>query len=396
VAACDALRALLRDHYTRLYGARQPGNENLNIALRLRVDPAQAWQVAFDPPFDAQIEGQLADAQARWAVYARGRVYCFRCASAACEHSVPPDALHVFRGYGSTGQPEWCEFVQALIDARDVRVDGLYADPPQVFARMQTGHALRTQQLSSFGRASHTYSILAQVVAGYLRLPPAWAKRAAGVDRLALTVQAVETRGARGQIALALNRIAGGIAPDDLDELLLSDWQTGLTRALESATRRADSLQQRLDALGAEASPTALHDCLRDVPAILRRLGRDIERGVRQGERRTRHAEQRRQQQRPIHKALEDARVAALGSVFFDERKGTFVVCGKQNRAHAFSLEGKHVTSFVLQSGGADFRVRTQRWRPLDADELARFRASLPREPPSAAAADGLSTTSGG
>jgi len=66
----------------------------------------------------------------------------------------------VFSGYNSFGIPEWQEFVQALVDARDPRVDQLYADPPALLALVQTGRELRNRQLSSFGRASKTYSIL--------------------------------------------------------------------------------------------------------------------------------------------------------------------------------------------------------------------------------------------
>ena len=376
-AACDALRALLRDVYTRQYGMRVPDKGGLQISLKLRVDPGNAWQVGFDPDFDTQVDRQFADAQAQWAVYLRGHVYCFRCESASCTHGVPPDPLHVFRGYSSTGVPEWCEMVQALVDAGDDRVDALYADPPQVLARMQTGHILKSQQLSSFGRSSRTYSVLAQVVAGYARLPAVWAARAGGTDRLALTLQAVETRGHKGRIRLALNRIIGGLTPDAMDELLVSEWQPGLRRALDSADWRLEDLQRRVDALGADASPAAIKDCLREVPGIMRQLARTIEQGVRQGGRRTRHVEERRAQQRPVHKALEDARTAGAGSVFADEKKGTIVVCGRQNRAHAFNAEGKHVTSFVLGAGGAQFRVRTRRWRALDADELARFHACI-------------------
>jgi len=67
--------------------------------------------------------------------------------------------------------------------------------------------------------------------------------------------------------------------------------------------------------------------------------------------------------------------------VFFDEKRRTFVVCGRQGRAHAFTAEGRHVTSFVLPAGGAEFRVRTNRWRPIRPEEFAPFRAALTPAP---------------
>jgi hypothetical protein len=379
VAACDALRTLLRDCYESQHGVRPPASGEIRLELAVKALPAGGWKVVFDPPVAEQVDAQLAEAQAQWAVYRRGAVFCFRCGSSACEHAVPPGPLEVFRGYGSTGIPEWCELVQSALDCGDSRAAELYADPPRILACLQMGRTLKERQLSSFGRASRTYSVLGQVVAGYFRMP---ARRRLGAEpRLALTIQIVETRGAKGETVVALNRIAGGVEPEDLDERLAGDWQPGLTRALEQGGRRVESLANRILAVRSAGPSADVRILFREVPAILRGIARDIEGGHRQDERRTHHVEERRRIQRPIHKALEEARAAGPGDLFFDEKRQTIIACGRQNRAHVFNEAGRHVTSFILPSDGADFRMRTGRWRRLDADEQVRFRQCISNLP---------------
>jgi hypothetical protein len=375
-AACDALRALLRDYYFQRFGAQAPDGKSLPVSLALRVRPDEAWATDFDPPFAEQIQGQLEDAQAGRGAYERGRVFCFRCQSSACGHAAPPGPLEVFRGYSSTGVPEWCEAVQAFVEVRDERVDQLYADPPAVLARMQYGHDLKYQQLSSFGRASKTYSLLGQVVAGYFLLPRRGrADRAAG--RFAVTFQAVETRGAEGETLVKLNPVVGGMTPVEWDEMVVSEWRPAVSRALETAARAVEDVERRVRAARDSAEPGGVKQALKKIPQLLSRLARDLEQGDRQGARRTRHAESHPRQERPVHKALEDAREADEGKLFYDEKRGTWIACGRQGRTHAFSESGKHVTSFVLPAGGADFRVRTQRWRALRKEEIAEFHALI-------------------
>lgn len=379
LAACDALRTLLRDCYESQYGSRLPADGELRLELAVKALPAEGWKVVFDPPISEQVDSQLAEAQAKWAVYHRGAVFCFRCGSSTCEHALPPGPLEVFRGFSSTGTPEWCELVQAALDCGDSRAAELYADPPRVLACLQMGRTLKERQLSSFGRASRTYSILGQVAAGYFRLP---GRRGHGPEpRLALTIQLVETRGAKGETVVTLNRMAGGIAPEELDELLAGDWQPGLARALEQAGQRVESLANRIRTARGAGPAADVHALFREAPAILHGLARDIEGGHRQDGRRTHHVEERRRSQRPVHKALEEARAAGPGDLFFDEKRQTVVACGRQNRAHVFNESGRHVTSFVLPADGADFRLRTGRWRRLDADELARFRQLIVAAP---------------
>jgi hypothetical protein len=271
--------------------------------------------------------------------------------------------------------------VQPFLEARCERVDQLYGDPPAVLALMQYGHDLKLKQLSSFGRASKTYAILGQVIAGYFLRPAARRAEARADRRLAVTFQAVEIRGRAGEVGIRLNPIAGGLSPEDWDELLVSDWRPSLSRACEGAFRTAEDIERRVCEARDAGSADELRQQLRRVPQMLAGLARTLEQGDRQSARRTRHAEQHRRPQRPVHKAVEDALAAGEGRLFYDEKKDTWIACGKQGRAHVFSAEGRHVTSFVLPPGGAEFRLRTHRWRALQKEETARFRALLAAPP---------------
>ena len=81
--------------------------------------------------------------------------------------------------------------------------------------------------------------------------------------------------------------------------------------------------------------------------------------------------------QRPVHKAIDDARDAPPESIYVDEKTGTTIACGGQGRAHVFSAEGRHVTSFVIRADAIEFRMRTNRWRAAEPGEVQRFKASL-------------------
>jgi hypothetical protein len=80
-----------------------------------------------------------------------------------------------------------------------------------------------------------------------------------------------------------------------------------------------------------------------------------------------------------VHKALEDVLQAQPEGLFFDERRDTFIACGRQGRVHVFSPDGRHVTSLVMQPGSVEFRVRTRRWRTLSAEEAAELKSRLRR-----------------
>ena len=353
------------------FGAAPPKQGEIDVVLRLKAKPAEDWSLRFDPPLGEQLHGQLVDAQAQWNVYRPGHVHCFRCDSSDCEHSTPPTPLSVFTGYAPNGVAEWREFAQVLIEARDERVDQLFAGRPGVVARLQFGHDLRDRQLSSFGRSSKTYSILGQVTAGYFLLagdPP---------QKLAMTFQVVEVRGEAGRKRVRLNAIAA-VPGGNLPDLLASGGLPAVYRARETASMAVEAVERRADGADAEA----VRGAMKQVPSILHRLAESLDRSGRQDSRRTRHVEERRAQQRPVHKALDDVRDAAPDKWFHDEKAGTAIVCGPQGRAHAFSPNGRHVTSFSLRPDSIEFRLRTHRWRPMTAAEANEIKRRIEESVP--------------
>ncbi|HBA85797.1 MAG TPA: hypothetical protein DCZ95_17070 [Verrucomicrobia bacterium] len=386
-AALDVLRTLLRDGYADQFGAVLPTREELDISLSLKVRPGENWTIRFDPPVNEQMAVQLQEHQAELDIFKKGAAYCFRCDSSSCEHALPPTSLSVFRGYTSTGVAEWMDFAQALIEARDERVDRLFGKPPLVLARVQLGRDLKLQQLSSFGRASKTYAVLGQVVAGYYSLP------SGGLPgRLAMTFQIVETRSAGGRFKLNLNILTNLPSGSDLVELLASEWEPSLARGRDMALREIEALELRVQRARQAGQNEEARRCLQQIPSILRRLSESLERGSRQGVRRTRHVEKRRQQQRPVHKAFEEAQAVKNDGLFFDERTEAFVVRGAQGRAHVFNAEGRHVTSFVVEPGEVELRLRKRRWRNMLAEEYAAFKELLKKHVPRAG---GGGTTTG-
>jgi hypothetical protein len=141
-----------------------------------------------------------------------------------------------------------------------------------------------------------------------------------------------------------------------------------------------DALEFRVRAARETGRAEEGRELLRQVPGILRRLADCLERGGRQGQRRTHHAERRREDQRPVQKALEDAREARPDALFYDLKAHTFIVTGPRGRTHAFNAQGRHVTSFQIRPGAVEFRLRTERWRSATADEVAAIRGAWTAE----------------
>lgn len=381
-ASADALRTLLRDLHFDRHGADLPAGE-IELTLRLRADPARQWQITFDPPIVEQLDEQFADAKAERDVYRKGAVYCFRCNASTCDHATPPASLSVFHGYDETGRPEWIEFHQALIELKNDRVDQLYGRPPAVLTSVQFGRQLRGRQLSSFGRSSRTYAVLGQVIAGYFPLPRAAGPGTVAPEKLAVTFQVVEARDADGSPRLHLNALARLPEPVTLDELLGGGWQPDVFRARGIAVRSLAALEHRVRGAREGGRHEQSRELLRHIPSILHRIADALDRGHRQTRRRTQHAEQRRQENRPVHKALEDSRDARTDDFFFDLKAQTFIVCGPKGRTHAFNAAGKHVTSFMIKPDTIEFRLRTERWRRGEAEEFSAFREKLEPKPES-------------
>ena len=366
-AAGDALRTLIRDLYVDRFGKEPVGERTVPLNLALTCTTGASWAISFTPPIYDQLGTQLEDLEAGFNRFVPGHVYnyCEECSTAP--ECSPPTQWSVFSGYDSKGIPQWHDFSQTLLDARDERTALLYEKNPPILAVLQYGRDLHEQQLRSYGRTSKTYSILAQVTAGYFQQP---IKHTSTADpRLALTFQVVETRDQQGAFKLELN-VLSAIPKSVLQEWFAHDWCPGIPRALQLARRDLAKLERQVLAARRNRDIRQAHSLLRRIPAIMKSLRISLERADRQDNRRTRHAVTRKKQQRPIHKAQEDLKKCATDRFFFDEKHHTWVVVGSGNRAHAFNDEGRHITSFSIQADSVDFRLRTHRWRRSTLEEL--------------------------
>ena len=335
--------------------------DRLRITVDLTIPPPAPDDAAASPALLAGIGEALRRAGARSDPVVAGRVFCYRCGGADCEHAVPPRPRAVFAGFSPTGQPQWTDLAQALLEARHERVDELFSSPVPL-ALVQAGRDLKARLLAPFGRSSKTYDVLGQLVAGHFGAPTG--------SLSAITVQAVESRSPEGRTRLTLNRIGA-----DAGAWLDAHPAHGFAVALQAARVK---LAQIEDALAAGGAPAARRsELLRKVPGILHDLRRVLERSGRQYGRRTKHAVERREM-RPTQAALQDAWSAADTDLLADEIRGTMIVLGPRGRAHAFTPEGRHVTSLILDREALSRRLARRRWRPATRAEIDALRGALP------------------
>lgn len=370
-AAADALRTLIRDLAEREFVTSDLPDRELDLQLRLRVAPTDDWALRFSPPVGQQVAEQLGDCLAERGMYREGVVHCFRCGTSGCEHVMPSSPLEVFAGYESAGLPRFHELPQAFLRARDERVQHLYGETPILAALVEPGKALKADLLSSFGRASKAYALLGQVTAGYFVRGGS-----SGGGRFAVSFQFVETRTPTGQVALHVNpvcRLPGG---GGLADLYAEGWGEWVLRAHRKASDLLEGMARRINEAGDDRHRVARATLVK-VPGIMRRLAASLDRGHRQTRRRTRHAEQRRREQRPVQKAVEDAHNAGDDRLLFEDRTEAVVVAGPQFRIHLFSTTGKHMTSFIGKPDTVAHRMRSGRWRLLDSGQAAQFRKAL-------------------
>lgn len=304
-----------------------------------------------------------------------GRVYCFQCDAPDCIHAVPGDPVETFVGYTPTGKPSWSGFPNVLLARGFERVDRLYGDHPEIVALVQMAEELTGDLLPGFGSGSLAYNVQGQIVLGLI--PEKLRLNAGGGDRVALTVQVVESRTGSDRTRLRLNVL--GLTIDQIAEAA----DLGPVRSV--AARLAESLRvarQRLHSLGRQVEMRERRgndtDIGKQTGPLLHQLRGELERIFKVRQERTRHAREHHEEgRRPIGQALTDARRASDERLLLDERNKTVVVLGPKSRAHVFSMEGKHVTSLQLDPGELDRKVGKRRWRPLALEDVARFRETI-------------------
>ena len=169
-AVTDALRTLIRDFHSSQFPQHEGGGKPQTLQLTLDVDPSADWELSFTPDLADQLVRQLEDAEAGAGQFIDGAVYSFHAETSDDTSCRPPSLTEVFAGYSSLGHPQWKEFAQVLIDQKDDRAGDLYDARSPLVCVVQYGNELKKELLASYGRASKTFSILGQVVAGYLAL----------------------------------------------------------------------------------------------------------------------------------------------------------------------------------------------------------------------------------
>ena len=82
-----------------------------SAGLRLQWQPGSAPEDLAEEAFRF-----YAEAISEERLFRQGRVHCYACGEATCEHSAPPSPGAVCTGYESTGRPRWQEFFGYLLE----------------------------------------------------------------------------------------------------------------------------------------------------------------------------------------------------------------------------------------------------------------------------------------
>ena len=358
-----AIGLLVREAAREVLGSDKWLRESFELHVSCTVEPGERWKVQFPESLADQVREILQEVTARSNALKQGHIYCYRCESTTCEHSLPSSPTEVFGGYSPTGIPKWLDFHQLLLAKGHPQVADLFeSDSSNLLALYMDGHSLREEQLEVFGRMSLSYEILGQVVFGLIKV---------GSERIALTAQAVQYKGPRGKPRVDLN-LLGGLGTDGSPWDLLQETRKGRLPMILSHARR--SLQTLGSKMGKERNSHR-----EDAERVLRAMAKKLERWGRQARRRTTHAEIRSEERRPTCKALEDVGCAGPGRILWDELRRTVVVLGMCERVHVFSLEGRHITSFFLDGDSVEKRLRKGRWRPMEDGIMSQFQLAVER-----------------
>ena len=371
------LRGLARDLAAEL-GAPSSGRfpvDALDLALSLPLGSGPEPLAAAGDALIATLRERLDEALRGTMAFREGHVYCFHTDQPESPYSSPPSAASVFAGYAANGRPEWQSFPNLCLARREPRVDRLYADPPEVLALVQTADELSGELLPGFGRGSRAYAVLGQVVLGLVARD--LDLRARGAERVALTLQIVETTQGTRDHRLRLNLL--GLPAEAIATAAAEADERSPAEAFRKVLRTA---RQRIDALGRQLAIAARRGEAVDrealVGQILNRLRTDVLRVLKVRGHRTQHAEVRHQSgERPTSLALQDAHAAIDGRLLNDTQRLTVVVLGPKQRAHVFTPTGRHVTSLVLEPGEVERKLERGRWRPLDRTGVQTFRRAI-------------------
>lgn len=351
-ASADALRGLIRDYIAEKYPLLMERGETLPLNLRVDLIPGEPGELYFMPDLRRQLSVQLAETAAPPAAFREGWVFDFQAGTNESPLCRPPSSIAVFAGFDNMGRPKWQEYTQVLLDAKDPEVERLRHKTASLVARVRMGKELKEEQLGSHGRASKDFSLLGQLTAGWFSLPPAFAK-IAGDERLAITFQIVETR-IKGDFGLKLNTLAGGLLPMELDDLFQESGFRNVAKARARTVDEIASMEGRARAALAAKNTSEFQGVMRGVPKLLNRFKGWLEND------KPRTGAQRPPPDPSLWK--EDALEAGVDEVFFDAVRSSWLLLGSRGKAHVFTENGRHVTSFALTPDLIEKRIVSERW----------------------------------
>ncbi len=372
----EELFELLKDIYKEKFGLNKTETLDLPLELNFQISTngrPSRWRLNSSLTLYEQLLEALTEISSRADIIQKGRVYCHRCESSLCEHSFPPSSMDVFEGFGSTGVPKWRSFHQVLLDMNDNRIDQLYDESPRLLSLFIPGKELKRKLLHSYGKSSKTYDILGQIISGYIHTE----KTKESPERIAFTVQIVESRKSNSETRLSVNFICG--VSDELkgQEFFVDVGHHRIWYIMQKLRRTVEQIERRLNESAAARNMKERKKLLSQIPGILRSVIRSLERSGRQSERKTQHSEIRRVQNRPTSKALQEALNAGKEKFFFDTLRKTIIVMGSKNRVHVFNFKGRHITSMNMDHVSLDRRISQKRWRAASEAQIEKLRYSL-------------------
>ncbi|MEL7060555.1 MAG: hypothetical protein AAGN46_11060 [Acidobacteriota bacterium] len=359
--------------------AREISDRPLRVALEL---PLSTTLNASTPTKDLQTAAERLRADVRAALDREldaeaslrpGRVLNRRTLRLDGDDTAPSAERQVFVGWGQSGVPRFEDFGQWLVTRGDPRQERLFAKPPALVTVQLSRAEAQRELLDAFaGGAPADWRLDGQVMAGWFSVPGRDGRR----HSLALSLQAV---------SIATH--------DDLSPTSTDSAPRRRMLSVVGTGPGGEPLAATVDRLGGDApwlasvawAQASLSSILGDGPeadervdGILRGLARRLEQGQRARARRTRHAERRhREGDRPTRDALRDLQRAGADDIVRDRRHDTLVVLGERGRAHAWSTDGRLVTS-LRSTPAATERKRTQGiWSPAGDEALEALRRAV-------------------
>lgn len=360
----DRIEKIHRELVRRRSGTVDATELPLTLAPKLHCgEDAEGVRKAFAVSLLDQLAEDAAAKQETDAAFVFGRVYCYWCDSALCEHAIPDASLTVFSGYSQTGQPCWDELSACFLRLDGDRVHMLHRQPPMPITLMMDGRGLHAQQLTIFGGRSKRFKVLHQAAVGYLPCGDP-----ADPRKLALTLQIVQAAPQKKKPQLALNVI--GTQPDGRPIADAID-----ARENQRLADLVDAGRLHLAELSKQR-PSAERS--RRLRGCIKHIASGIEKIFRQKSRRTKHAEHRHQDRtRPTGAALKDVKKADRRQFYRDQRKGTFLIIGPRCRTHFFNEQGHHITSIMYRGEDIDRLIQTTQWKALPEPDVEGLREKI-------------------